>query len=142
MKTLIIALVFAMSFTGFAQESSKMTKAEREKMTPEQRQEKKLAYLTKQLTLDSKQQVEVKQILAEKGAKTQEMQAKKQARKVSKDKMTPEEKANLKTQMQTQKADIDTKMKAVLSADQYTKWQNMRDDNKEKMKEKRKESKK
>jgi protein CpxP len=119
MKKLIIALVFGMGLTGFAQESTtKPNKAHMEKMTPEQRQQKHLEKLTKELTLDTKQQDQIGKILAEKSAKMKE----------------------LKMQMEAEKAAADTKMKAVLSADQYQKWTAMREENKKKMKHRRTES--
>jgi protein CpxP len=138
MKKLIIALVLGIGLTGFAQESTtKPSRADIEKMTPEQRQEKHLQKLTKELTLDAKQQVAVGKILAEKSAKAQELKTQKGTRKASGEKMTKEERAAFKTTMQAEKADTEAKMKAVLSADQYQKWLTIREENKEKMKEKR-----
>jgi protein CpxP len=138
MKKLIIALVLGMGLTGFAQETTpQQNKAGMEKMTPEQRQQKHLDRLTKELTLDAKQQVAVGKILTEKSAKAQDMKAQKDTRKASGDKMTTEERTAFKNAMQAEKADTEAKMKAVLSADQYQKWLDIREENKEKMKEKR-----
>jgi periplasmic protein CpxP/Spy len=142
MKTLIIALVFGIGVSGFAQVSTPQpgsSTSKIEKMTPEQRQQKHLAKLTKELKLDAKQQEAVGKILAEKSNKMQDLKAKKESQKESGQKMTPTEKEALKTKMKAEKADTESKMKAILSADQYTKWEAMRDQNKEKMKEKRKE---
>jgi len=133
MKKLIIALVLAMGLTGFAQEANK------EKMTTEQRQQKQLQKLTKELTLDAKQQEEVGKIIAEKSAKAQDLKAQKGARKASGEKMTKEERAAFKTAVQAEKTDTEAKMKAILSADQYQKWLNIREENKEKMQEKMQE---
>jgi protein CpxP len=138
MKKLIIALVFGLGLTGFAQETTpQQNKAGMDKMTPEQRQQKHLAHLTKELTLDTKQQEAVGKILAEKGAKAQELKAQKDTRKASGEKLTPEERTAFKNKMQAEKADTEAKMKAILSADQYQKWLDLREENKEKMKEKR-----
>jgi protein CpxP len=140
MKKLIIALVLGMGLTGFAQESAtKTTRADIEKMTPEQRQQKHLAHLTKELTLDAKQQEAVGKILAEKSAKAQDVKTQREARKTSGDKMTTEERTAFKNAVLAEKADTEAKMKAILSADQYQKWVSMREQNKEKMKERRKE---
>jgi protein CpxP len=140
MKKLIIALVFGIGMTGFAQEATpKPHRAEVEKMTPEQRQEKHLAHLTKELNLDAKQKEAVGKILAEKSAKAQDLKAQKEDRKASGDKMTAEERTAFKAKMQAEKADTEAKMKALLSTDQYQKWVSMREENKEKMKERRKE---
>lgn len=140
MKTLIIALVFGIGVSGFAQVSTPQPgDTNREKLTPEQRQEKHLAYLTKELTLDAKQQEAVGKIFAEKGAKAQNLKAQKDANRASGTKMTAEERAAFKNTMQAEKADTEAKMKAVLSADQYQKWLTIREENKEKMKEKMRE---
>jgi protein CpxP len=50
--------------------------------------------------------------------------------------MTAEEREAFKTKMQAEKADTETKMKAVLSADQYKKWLETREENKDKMRDK------
>jgi protein CpxP len=140
MKKLIIALVFGIGLTGFAQEAtSKPSKADMEKMTPEQRQEKHLAHLTKELNLNAKQQEAVGKILTEKSAKAQDLKAQKETRKSNGQKMTPEEKEAFKNTIQAEKTDTEAKMKAVLSADQYQKWISMRAENKEKIKERRAE---
>lgn len=138
MKKLIIALALGIGLTGFAQETTpQQNRANMEKMTPEQRQQKHLDRLTKELTLDAKQQVAVGKILTEKSAKAQDMKSQKDTRKASGDKMTTEERTAFKNAMQAEKADTEAKMKAVLSADQYQKWLDIREENKEKMKEKR-----
>ena len=137
MRTLIIALVFGMGVSGFAQVSTPQPgESNREKLTPEQRQEKQLAHLTKELTLDTKQQEAVGKILAEKSAKAQEAKVQREARKSIGQKMTAEEREAFKTKMQAEKTDTETKMKAILSEDQYKKWLTIREENKEKMKEK------
>ncbi|MDR6843925.1 hypothetical protein [Flavobacterium granuli] len=138
MKKLIIALIFGMGLTGFAQETTpQQNKSGMEKMTPEQRQQKHLAYLTKELTLDAKQQEAVGKILAEKSAKAQELKTQKNARKSSGKKMTDEERTAFRTKMQAEKADTEARMKTILSADQYQKWLTIREENKEKMRQRR-----
>ena len=126
-----------MGVSGFAQVSTPQPgESNREKLTPEQRQEKQLAHLTKELTLDTKQQEAVGKILAEKSAKAQEAKVQREARKSIGQKMTAEEREAFKTKMQAEKTDTETKMKAILSEDQYKKWLETREENKEKMKEK------
>jgi sarcosine oxidase delta subunit len=138
MKKLIIALVLALGFNGFAQETPpQQKKANIEKMTPEQRQQKHLAHLTKELNLDAKQQKAVGKILEEKSAKAHEFKAKKDIQKAKGDKMTPEEKTALKNKMLAEKADTEARMKTILSTDQYQKWLTLREENKGKMKENR-----
>ena len=134
MKKLIIALALGLGLTGFAQETTPpQQKASTEKLTPDQRQQKHLAHLTKELTLDAKQQEAVGKILAEKSAKAQELKAKKLEKKSKGEKMTPEEKVAFKNKMQAEKADTEARMKTILTADQYKKWLAMREENKERM---------
>lgn len=140
MKTLIIALVFGIGVSGFAQVSTPQSgESYREKTTPEQRQQKHLTYLTKELNLDAKQQEAVSKILAEKSAKAQDLKAQRGTRKDSGEKMTSEERTALKNKMQAEKADTEAKMKAILSADQYQKWLTIREENKDKIKDRMRE---
>ena len=141
-KRLIIVLVLGISLSGFAQVATPQPGDPKiDKMTPEQRQEKHLAKLTKELSLDAKQQEEVSKILAEKSNKAQNLKSQKDARKESGTKMTMQEKQALKSSLKAEKAETENQMKAILSADQYTKWQTMREENKDKLIEKRKERK-
>lgn len=140
MRTLIIALVFGIGVSGFAQVSTPQpVDSNREKLTPEQRQEKQLARLTKELTLDAKQQEAVRKILAKKSAKTQEAKVQREARKSSGQKMTTEERQAFKAKMLAEKTDTEVRMKAILSEDQYKKWLETREENKDKMRDKIKE---
>ena len=122
MKKLIIILALGLGLTGFAQES-----------TPQERQQKYLAHLTKELTLDAKQQESVGKLLADKSAKTHELKAQANAKKASGEKLTAEEETALKNKLVAEKTDTEAKMKAILSPDQFTKWLAIRKSNKEKL---------
>ncbi|WP_337968826.1 hypothetical protein [uncultured Flavobacterium sp.] len=120
MKKLFIAALLFVGVVSFAQDiNQKATRDQREKLTPEQRNEKHLQKLTSELNLDKKQQEQVKQLLAERSAKTEKFRA---AKKDSKTKPTDAEREAFKKQMDTEKAANDAKMKSILNADQYTKW--------------------
>ena len=113
---------------SFAQDiNQKSTRDQRENLTPEQRNEKHLQKLTSELSLDKKQQDQVKQLLAERSAKAEKFKA---ARKDSKTKPTDAEREAFKKQMETEKAANDAKMKSILNADQYTKWTALKKDHK------------
>jgi protein CpxP len=136
MKTLIIALVFGIGISGFAQVATPQPgDPKMEKLTPEQRQAKHLAKLTKELNLDAKQQEAVGKILAEKSDKAQDLKSKKEARKESGEKLTMQEKQALKSSLKAEKEDTENQMKAILSAEQYQKWETMKEENKAKMKD-------
>jgi|LakMenE01Jun11ns_1017448.scaffolds.fasta_scaffold9238302_1 hypothetical protein len=132
MKKLIIAFVLGIGLTGFAQENAtKPRKAKLEQMTPEQREEKHLKHLTKELNLDANQQKQVGAIIKEKRAKAEKMKAE----KANLANMTKEQKVAMRKTFKAERDDTDTKMKGVLSADQYTKWKVMREKNEDKVKE-------
>jgi hypothetical protein len=122
MRKLIIVLALGLGLIGFAQET-----------TPQQRQQKYLAHLTKELTLDAKQQEAVGKLLTEKSAKTHDLKAKANAKKTKGEKLTAEEETALSNKLKAEKADTEAKMKAILSADQFKKWLTIREQNKQKL---------
>jgi protein CpxP len=141
MKKLFIAALLFVGIAGFAQETDqKPSRDHKEKMTPEQRNEKQLQKLTSELTLDANQQAQVKQLLADRSAKAEKFREdRKAARKESNTKLTAEEKATFKKQMEDEVAANDAKMKSILKADQYTKWKKLQEEKKDKMRDKMKE---
>ncbi|TDO69998.1 hypothetical protein EV143_11275 [Flavobacterium chryseum] len=129
MKKLFIAALLFVGVVSFAQDiNQKSTRDQREKLTPEQRNEKHLQKLTSDLNLDKKQQDQVKQLLAERSAKADKFR---DARKDSKTKPTDAEREAFKKQMKAEKEANDAKMKAILNADQYTKWTALKKEHKE-----------
>ena len=129
MKKLFIAALLFVGMISFAQDiNQKSTRDQRENLTPEQRNEKHLQKLTSELSLDKKQQDQVKQLLAERSAKAEKFKA---SRKDSKTKPTDAEREAFKKQMETEKAANDAKMKSILNADQYTKWTALKKEHKD-----------
>jgi len=135
MKKLIIALILGMGLSGFAQDTN--NRGNNQNMTPEQRVEKQLASMTKDLSLDAKQQEAVGVLLKEKSVKAQEVRAKREAQRSSGEKMTDEQRNAFRTAMQAEKEDTDTKLKAILTADQFKKYTATRAENEEKMRQRR-----
>lgn len=126
MKKLFIAALLFVGIASFAQDiNQKSTRDQKENLTPEQRNEKHLQKLTSELSLDKKQQDQVKQLLTERSAKAEKFKA---DRKDSKTKPTDAEREAFKKQMETEKAANDAKMKSILNADQYTKWTALKKD--------------
>jgi hypothetical protein len=114
---------------SFAQDiNQKPERDQKEKLTPEQRNEKHLQKLTSDLSLDTKQQEQVKQLLAERSAKAEKFR---KDRKDSKTKPTDAERQAFKKQMTAEKEANDAKMKSILNADQYTKWTALKKDHKD-----------
>jgi len=142
MKKLFIAALLFVGIASFAQDADmdqKPSREQRERLTPEQRNEKQLKKLTSDLSLDTKQQEQVKQLLAERSAKTEKFRDARKEQKESGTKPTAEQKEAFKKEMMAEKDANDAKMKGILTADQYTKWKASQEDHKEKFREKMKE---
>ncbi|WP_289665389.1 hypothetical protein [Flavobacterium panacagri] len=140
MKKLFIAAMLFVGIASFAQDmNQKPSREGRERMTPEQRNEKQLQKLTTELSLDANQQAQVKQLLADRTAKAEKFREARKEQKDSNTKPTAAEKAAFKKQMEDEVAANDAKMKSILKADQYTKWKALQEEKKDKMKDKMKE---
>ncbi|MCV9926574.1 hypothetical protein OIU83_02865 [Flavobacterium sp. LS1R49] len=142
MKKLFIAALLFVGMVSFAQDATTTTsKPQRERLTPEQRNEKHLKKLTTELNLTATQQTQVGKLLADRSAKAEKYMEARKARKDSNAKPTAEEKAALKKEMMDEKAANDAQMKSILNADQYKKWTAIQEENKDKFKEKMKDKK-
>ncbi|GAA6766103.1 hypothetical protein AAFH68_20430 [Flavobacterium sp. CGRL1] len=140
MKKLFIAAMLFVGIAGFAQDTDqKPEREQRERMTPEQRNEKQLQKLTSELSLDADQQAQVKQLLAERSAKAEKLRAERKDKKDSGTKPTAAEREALKNELKAEKDANDAKMKTILTADQYTKWHTLQEKNKDKAREKMRE---
>lgn len=133
-KLILIALLVVVGMTSFAQ-VEKLGKAGMEKLTPEQRQEKHLKRLTAELSLTAEQQAQVGKILAENGEKREAHKAKREEMKAQQVKRTEEQKAAFKKQREEEKAVMNEKMKKILSAEQFEKWNALKEKGKAKMAE-------
>lgn len=124
MKKIIIAALLVVGMTSFAQDRKDMPKrAEMEKFTPEQRNQLMLKKMTLELDLSAKQQEQMKSIIAEKSAEREAMM---KDRKENKTKLTTEERFARKSKMLDEQIAMKAKMKSILSADQFAKWDAMR----------------
>lgn len=137
MKKLIIALVLGAGLSGFAQGGDGNNRGNNQNMTPEQRVERQLASMTKDLSLDAKQQEAVGALLKEKSAKAQEARTKREAQRASGEKMTDEQRNAFRTAMQAEREDTDAKLKAILNADQFKKYSASRQENEDRMRQRR-----
>ena len=138
MKKLIIAVLLFVGVSNFAQEvnapKNKKDKGSKEMKSPEQRNEAMLAKMTTELNLDASQQAQIKPIIAEQSVKMEAMRAQQKANKESG--VVPsdaDKKAMRKTRMENKEA-TDNKIKAILTPDQFVKYQAMQEAEKEKMK--------
>lgn len=137
MKKLLIAALLFVGIASFAQEADqKPARETREKLTPEQRNEKQLKKITAELNLDANQQAQVKQLLADRSAKAEKFR---EERKNNTTKPTAAEKEAFKNELKAEKEANDAKMKTILNADQYKKWTSIQEEKRDKAKEKMRE---
>ena len=141
MKKLIFAALLAVSVSTFAQDKKEMDKKSdrTEKGTPEQRNAMRLKKLTTDLNLDTKQQEQMKQILADQNAKSEAMMAERMANKENPKEPTPEDREARRQKGKEAKKAMDEKLKAILSPEQFEKWKAFEEAQKARMKEKMKE---
>lgn len=136
MKKLVLIALLVVGMTSFAQvQNERLRKPGMEKLTPEQRQEKQLKRLTSELNLTAEQQAQVGKILAENGEKREAHKAKREEMKAQQVKRTEEQKAAFKKQREEEKAVMNEKMKKILSAEQFEKWNALKEKGKAKMAE-------
>lgn len=138
MKRLIIAVLLVVGFSSFAQEAQpekKSNKGQRERMSPEQRNQALLDRMMTELELDAKQQEQIKPIIAEQTAKLQAMRDQRMANNAKE--LTSEERKALMQKRQEEKAATDSKLKAILTPEQFKKMKDNEAANREKMREAR-----
>ena len=145
MKKLFMAALLFVGIASFAQDGDggdmdqRPMREQRERMTPEQRNERQLKKLTADLALDAKQQEQVKQLIAERSAKAEKLREARKEQREKGTKLTPEQREALRKEMTAEADANDAKMKGILTADQYTKWKKNQEENKDKIKDRIKE---
>jgi hypothetical protein len=135
MKKVCIFALLAIGLSSFAQErKERHPKGEMEQMTPEQRNQLHLKKMTLDLDLNAKQQEQVGKLMTEQMAKMEKMKVEHKAK-------MEEAKAirfEMKKKMLDEQIEMKNKMKSILSADQFAKWELRKDRNNQRMGEKRK----
>ncbi|HLA55292.1 MAG TPA: hypothetical protein VK623_04295 [Flavobacterium sp.] len=134
MKKLIIAAMLITGMASFAQEKPTQDRAKMEQLTPEQRNELHLKKLTLDLDLNASQQKEMGKILAEQNAKMETAKAERLAKKDAAVKPTKEERFAKQSQMLDDQIAMKARVKKILSAEQYDKWEKMKNDRHHEMK--------
>jgi periplasmic protein CpxP/Spy len=142
MKKVFIVALLAISLSSVAQDrKERPSRGEMEQMTPEQRSQLLVKKMTLELDLNAKQQDQVAKIIAEQSAKREAMRAERKA-KMEEGKINRFEMAN---KLLDEQITMKDKMKSILSADQFAKWETLKEKNKERMgdewREKRKDHK-
>lgn len=135
MKKVFLLALLVVGLTTFAQ-GKRGNVQEREKLTPEQRTEKQVERMTKELSLNETQAKQVKELLAKGAAEREAQKAEIQKRRAEGTKPTPEEREVMKAKVAEKQETLKAEMKKILTADQYVKWENNKADRKEKFAEK------
>jgi len=127
MKKLILSALLIVGITAFAQEGRKPGSG-KNKMTTEQRVDFQLKKMTKDLDLNEKQAADVKALVTKQVQKMEEKRAQIRADK-------QKDRAEMKANMEKEKELMSAEMKKILTADQYAKWEKLRDEKRQKMEE-------
>lgn len=136
-KNLIIAAALVFSISSFAQDQTKPerkgNRVQKEKMSPEQRNQAALDKMTSELKLDANQQEQIKPLLAEQNAKMEAMRAERMNGNAKE--MSSQERDAFRTKRQEDKKASDAKLKAILTPEQFKKMKANEDANRERMRE-------
>lgn len=131
MKKLVLIAIALATFQMNAQND----KAEKFKNSSvEEIAEMQTARLTETLSLNEAQQKRISIISLENAKMKKEMMASKEERK----KLSKEERMKMKQIHQAKRNEMDGHMKAILSAEQYEKWSTLKEEQKDKRKDKMK----
>ena len=137
MKKLIIVALLVVGITAFAQNRKEMEnrpdRSKMEKFSPEQRTQLMIKKLTLELDLNAKQQEQVKQIMAEQGLKREAMRAERKTKREELQKRNADEQFAMKNKMLDEQIAMKNKLKEILTPEQMTKWENMKEKRKERM---------
>ena len=129
MKKLFIVALAVVGMTSFAQQRNVTAeKSKMEQMTSEQRNQLQLKKMILELDLNAAQQNEVRTIITEQSIKREaRMAARKETQDSAKKQLTADERFAKKNQMLDEQIVMKERMKKILSADQYKKWEDMKE---------------
>ena len=128
MKKVIVAALLVVGMTAFAQEKEGR-RAGREKLTTEQKVDFQVKKMTKDLDLNEKQVKDVRVLV------TKEVE-KREAKRAEMQNLKAKKRAEMKAQIEAEQVAVSADMKKMLTAEQYAKWEKIRDERKENFKEK------
>ncbi|MGC4040268.1 MAG: hypothetical protein QM710_05660 [Flavobacterium sp.] len=126
MKKLLVAALLVVGMTTFAQQ--KDGKPGRERLTSEQKVDLQVKRMTKDLDLNEKQIQEIKTLIAKQVEK-------REATKAELKDVKEKQRAEIKADIEKDQVAVTAEMKKILTADQFAKWEKMREERKGKAKE-------
>ena len=128
MKKVFLAVIMFVGITTFAQEK-KEKRADKEKMTSEQKVNFMVKKMTTDLTLNEKQVEKVRVLVTNQVEKRETKKGELKENDIK-------NKAEMKTEIEANQTNMSVEMKKILTTDQFSKWENIRKERKEKLKEK------
>ena len=136
MKKLALMVLLVVGLSTYAQEEKKQERKgpERERLSPEQRNQLQLKKMTLELNLNEAQQKEIGALLAEQSAKREAEMATYKASKDKGVKPTPEEKFAKKNQKLDEAIAMKAKVQKILTPEQFKKWEELKKENREQLK--------
>jgi periplasmic protein CpxP/Spy len=137
MKKVFVVALLLVGIASFAQDKKQDLKA----MPLEKRIEFHVNKLKGDLTLTDDQATRVTELYTANAQKRDERVAKIKEMKTDSKKLSAEEKELLKNQMDEKQMATEEQMRAILTPEQFTKWQSMRDSRQERMAQKKEEKK-
>lgn len=138
MKKVLIAALFLIGMTSFAQEKKVRTeRAQMDQMTMEQKNQLRLKKMTLDLDLSTSQQKEVEKILAEQGRKKEaKIIARQNSQGAMKKKQNFEERFVRKNKILEEQIARKGKMQKILSSKQFDKWESLKSQSKDRLSQK------
>lgn len=133
MKNLIIAGLLVLSTLAFAQDNKQKRERMGERISTEERVDKRLEKMTSELNLTDDQVKKIKPLLEEQATKRKRIMA-------EREKAMAERQENLEKMNEEMRA-MDSKLKEILTPEQFEKLQANRQDKREDFKEKNKDNK-
>lgn len=133
MKKLLIAALLVVGLTAFAQEQKKPdpNRPQREKLSPEQRNELMLKKMTLDLGLNEGQQKDMAKIIAEQSAKREVAMAERKANKEKGIKPSADERFARENKRLDEQIVVKEKVKKILTPEQFKKWEEMKAEQRE-----------
>jgi len=135
MKKLIVAAMLVVGMTTFAQEkNAKPLMKASEKIDAKQRADENLKQLTEELKLSDDQQKHMAEIIEVYSAKREAALAERKANIANKTKITAEESKKINEERKAERQVYNEKIKTLLTAEQYAKWEQLNQQKKSKAK--------
>ena len=132
MKKLLVMALMCVGMTAFAQEKME-GRGGREGMDPAKRAEMQVQKMQKDLDLNDSQVGKLKTILTQQAQAREAKRAEMEKSRAGGQKPTDAQREEMRANMQADRNQFEGQLKSILTPEQYTKWQSLRDERKVKM---------